>query len=72
MGGIRHPFTGARYEPGDDGIITVTAGDGRRGRFRRNGQWISGDLRECDAQLCGWVGGPRVGHHRLAAATRQS
>ena len=69
-GGLRHPLTGAIYErDGDD--IRVTAADGRTGRFRRDGSWIEGELRECDAQACGWVGGPRVGNHRLSHATRQ-
>lgn len=69
-GGLRHPLTGAIYErDGDD--IRVTAADGRTGRFRRDGSWIEGELRECDAQACGWVGGPRVMNHRLMPAKQK-
>ena len=68
MAGLRHPFTGASYARQDDGTILVTLPDGSQGTFQRNGKWISGAVRECDAQLCGWVGGPRVGNHRLTAA----
>ncbi len=71
MGAIVHPFTKARYERNDDGTVTVTSSGGSSGVFERRGKWISGELRECDAQVCGWVGGPRVGNHRLSTATRQ-
>jgi hypothetical protein len=64
MHGLRHPFSGALYEPLDDGKVLVSL-DGTSGVFARNGRWISGDLREADAHLCGWVGGPKVTHHRL-------
>jgi hypothetical protein len=67
--GIVHPLTGALYErDGEvDGevVLLVTDGD-RSGRFRPDGRWISGELRECDPQLCGWVAGPQVPHHRIA------
>jgi hypothetical protein len=68
MLGIRHPFTRALYEPEGDGTIVVTElpdRGGRTGRFTREGRWLSGDLRECDAHLCGWVAGPIIGNHRL-------
>ncbi len=64
MNGVRHPFTGALYERADDGTLLVTSG-AQSGRFRADGSWIEGDLRECDPQLCGWVVGPKVAHHRL-------
>ena len=68
MRGIRHPFTQAVYEQDGNGNILVTDGE-RSGLFQRNGSWLSGTLRECDAQLCGWVGGPQIGNHRV---TKQS
>ena len=71
MKGLRHPFTGALYEPDGEGIVLITDGD-RQGRFRSDGSWISGALRECDPQLCGWVAGPRVAHHRIAEASLDS
>ena len=68
--GVKHPYTGAIYEQSGDGHIVVTKPDGTSGLFHRDGRWISGDVRECDAQVCGWVGGPRVGNHRLTPSTQ--
>lgn len=65
MKGLVHAFTGALYEQDGDGNILVTAPDGRRGCFRRDGRWISGELEEADPHLCGWVAGPQVANHRL-------
>jgi hypothetical protein len=70
--GLTHPFTGAVYENDGAGNIRVTTKDGRSGVFQVNGKWISGELRECDAQVCNWVGGPRATHHRLAAARQKA
>ena len=64
MNGIVHPFTGALYEQDGEGNILVTDGD-RSGTFTILGRWISGELRECDPQLCGWVGGPMYGSRRV-------
>lgn len=64
-GAVRHPYTRALYEDGGDGLIRVTTSDGRSGRFRPDGRWVDGELREADPQLCGWVGGPRVANHRV-------
>lgn len=67
MGALIHPFSGDRYVRNDDGTITVTSVKrGTVGVFQRNGKWVSGELREADAQVCGWMGGPRLLNHRLA------
>lgn len=67
MRGLVHPFTGALYEQDGVGNVRVTSASGDRvGVFGSDGHWISGDLRECDPQLCGWVGGPQFGNHRVA------
>ena len=63
--GIVHPFTKALYEQDGAGNIRVTHG-GRVGIFGTDGHWISGELRECDPQMCGWVGGPQIANHRVA------
>ena len=65
MKGIYHPLTYALYERESEATLRVTQGD-RWGRFRPDGTWIDGELRECDPQLCGWVAGPQVPHHRIA------
>jgi hypothetical protein len=64
MSGVRHPFTGARYEKTPEGHVHVSLGD-EEGLFRGDGSWIEGDLFECDPQLCVWVSGPRLVSHRL-------
>jgi hypothetical protein len=64
VNGIHHPFTGALYERDDD-RVRVTR-DGATGLFTSDGRWISGDLREADPQLCGWVGGRRVTSQRIS------
>ena len=67
MHGLHHPFSGALYEQDGEGNIRVTDGD-RQGVFAADGRWLSGELRECDPQLCGWVAGPQIGNHRLSAS----
>ena len=71
MQGLYHPFTKALYERDGNGNILVTDGD-RRGLFTGEGEWIEGDLRECDPQLCGWVAGPQVANHRVSASASDS
>lgn len=63
-GGIIHPFTGALHERDGSGNVRVTL-DGVEGIFGVDGHHISGELRECDPQLCGWIAGPQIGNHRL-------
>ena len=65
MQGLLHPFSRALYEQDGEGNIIVTNGD-HQGLFTNQGRWISGELRECDPQLCNWVAGPQVANHRMA------
>ena len=65
MRGIIHPFTRALYEQDGAGHIRVTLDD-QVGIFGTDGRWISGQLKQCDPQLCGWIGGPQVANHRLS------
>ena len=67
MLGIHHPFSGALYEQDGEGNVLVTDGE-KTGLFRENGSWISGELKECDPQLCNWIAGPQLGSHRLVKA----
>ena len=64
MLGMRHPFTKALYEQDGNGNVRVTH-NGRVGLFTPRGEWLDGDVFEADPQLCGWVGGPKVAHHRI-------
>jgi hypothetical protein len=63
--GMKHPFGRALYEQDGQGNVLVTQPDGTWGRFRTDGSWIDGELRECDPHLAGWIGGPMVTHHRV-------
>jgi len=67
MRGIIHPFSKALYEQDGHGNIRVSK-DGQWGVFGTDGHYIEGEIRECDPQLCGWVGGPQIANHRLAQA----
>lgn len=68
MLGIRHPFSNALYERGEqERTIKVTDGDDV-GIFTDEGEWISGTLRFCDPQMCGWVSGPVMLNHRMSEA----
>lgn len=67
MRGLVHPFSKALYELDDEGNIRVTK-DGVSGTFATDGRHLRGELRECDPQMCGWVGGPQIANHRLAQA----
>lgn len=71
MLGLRHPFGNALYERDGEGNILVTDGD-RQGLFTGEGRWISGELRECDPQLCGWVAGPQLANHRMSECPPES
>ena len=51
---IKHPFTAAIYELQPDGTVLITDGDSQ-GLFKRDGRWISGELREADPQMCVWI-----------------
>ena len=43
----------------------VTTADGRIGIFDHVGVHVDGEVFEADPQLCGWIGGPKVAHHRI-------
>ena len=64
MNGIRHPFSGALYEPEGQGLVRVTLGN-RWGVFSGAGEWVAGDLRDADVHLCGWTSGPRATSTRV-------
>ena len=61
MGNKKYPIIGIGKRP--DGNL--------QGTFRRDGSWLEGELRECDPQLCGWVGGPQIENHRVGKIKQQ-
>jgi hypothetical protein len=56
---LRHALTGATYEVVEGGLVRVEH-DGREGLFRPDGTWHSGELRDADPHMIGWVGGPQL------------
>jgi hypothetical protein len=53
---MRHALTGAEYEA--EGPDTVRVADGDRwGRFDRYGNWLEGEIIQCDPQVCIWLTG---------------
>lgn len=54
-----HPLSGATYDVRPDGLLDVTE-KGVTGVFDNEGRSVSGELRHCDPQLCGWLAGPQL------------
>ena len=65
MLGLVHPFSKALYEQDGHGHVRVTQGT-KVGLFTSEGVWVEGEVFEADPQFCGWVGGPKLAHHRIA------
>lgn len=55
----RHPLSGAIYDVREDGLVSVDK-NGQVGVFRPDGTWVSGELREADPHLCGWLAGRQL------------
>ncbi len=56
---VRHPLTGGVYTVQDDGHVHVELPDGRTGVFDAKGHHRSGELKDADAHLIGWIAGPK-------------
>ena len=56
---LKHPMSGAIYELQADGSIKV---EHRRriGRFHPDGRHHSGELKQADLHLLGWIGGKQL------------
>jgi hypothetical protein len=52
----RHPITGDVYELRRDGLLRVFTCEGEAGGlFKRNGEWVCGDVRAVDQHFCQWL-----------------
>lgn len=52
-----HPLSRSTYRLDKrDGTVVVTS-RGKVGRFTRSGDWIEGETRTADPEMCRWVGG---------------
>ncbi len=66
---LKHPLSVATYEIDDEGTVLVTRA-GISGTFTRNGEWLHGDLRHADPELCRWVTSGNHPSPRLKASRR--
>ena len=76
MAKLRHSMTGGTYERLESGLVRVEEG-GQVGLFTPDGRWKSGELRDADPHMIGWVGGPQPGlvasqRRPAAASARES
>ena len=67
---IRHPLSGVVYDLAADGTVILEK-DGKTGRFTTRGQYLEGDIKQADPQLCGWIGGVQLPsrHQQMAEAS---
>jgi hypothetical protein len=67
----RHPLTNAEYSAESKNTVRVVDGD-KSGLFDRFGEWIEGDLRQCDPHMCIWLTGLFVVKERNDTTARIS
>ena len=56
---LRHPLSGHVYERGDD-CVHVIDRDGSVSKFTARGQWLEGNIRNADPNMCDWIGGEQL------------
>jgi hypothetical protein len=59
MPALKHPISGAIYTLRDDGLVEVD-NNGKRGLFRYDGRYCSGELRQADPHFLLWLAGPQL------------
>ncbi|MDR7157102.1 hypothetical protein J2W40_003950 [Sphingobium xenophagum] len=52
---LRHALSGTEYHDNGDGTVLVVGKNGKTGVFTRSGEWISGERRTADTEMCRWV-----------------
>jgi hypothetical protein len=54
---MKHPLSGFVYALTEDGRVQVSDPDSDRiGIFDSTGHWFSGEIKDADPQILGWVG----------------
>jgi hypothetical protein len=56
MAKTRHALTNAEYCAEDANSVRVEDGS-KWGRFDRYGNWLEGEIMQCDPQMCIWLTG---------------
>ncbi len=54
---LKHMISGHTYRRIEDGVVEVETPDGKTGRFTEHAEYIEGDVKSADIQMCSWVGG---------------
>lgn len=57
---MKHMISGHVYRRIEEDLVEVETQDGRTGRFTERAEYISGDVKSADIQMCSWVGGKIV------------
>lgn len=54
---MKHMISGHVYRRIKEGEVEVETPDGRTGRFTEHAEYIAGEVKSADIQMCSWVGG---------------
>lgn len=54
---MKHLLSGHTYRRIEENLVEVSTPDGKTGRFTADAEYIEGDLKSADIQVCSWVGG---------------
>lgn len=57
---MKHMLSGHIYRRIEENLVEVETPDGRTGRFTEHADYVSGDVKSADIQMCSWVGGKIV------------
>ena len=57
---MTHLLSGHTYRRIEEDLVEVSTPDGKTGRFTAAAEYISGDVKSADIQMCDWVGGKIV------------
>jgi hypothetical protein len=70
---LRHALTRADYHAEGPNSVRVEH-QGKWGRFDRQGNWLEGEIRQCDPHLCIWITSQLVmeEHIRRAAEAEET
>jgi nitrite reductase/ring-hydroxylating ferredoxin subunit len=57
---MKHMISGHVYRRIEEDLVEVETQDGRTGRFTEHAEYVSGEVKSADIQMCSWVGGKIV------------
>ncbi|MCC5885210.1 MAG: aromatic ring-hydroxylating dioxygenase subunit alpha [Gammaproteobacteria bacterium] len=54
---VKHLLSGHVYRRIEDDLVEVTTPNGKTGRFTSAAEYVEGEVKSADIQMCSWVGG---------------